>query len=351
MNEPFGSSVHAKSFTADSRIFPQATILHPQDPPQKDLSRSCAETKTSANRPASPATSVDLRSSIADEDCECFIEELRTPNIRVPRQLPRPAIVQEMDYSNLQLDPSLKDVPMPYILDNITLKGSALLSTVVQSSIALPSSSSLASTPPSRPAIPRTVAVRTPLRLLDQAALPEYVLAVTNDETDKVMFLPVHGLVLAASSKSFAGLAQPPTVDTPSTEEGEDTIRISPVVHIHLPSSAAFSRLVPFFYTQDSGSLLASLLPLQHLPNMSLHAAQSSPSLLADHLAQLDQQLLTQYVYLNHSMWRTAVALGAGRDELWKVLQASWVALVTALSVQHSKSRVKIEDSKSSSPI
>lgn len=300
-----------------------------------------------ASRAASPTASIDLRSNIAEEDCECLLKELRTPRLRVPRELPRPAIVQRMDYTDLQLDPSLKDVPLPYILDNIALKGSALLLAVVESSIAVPSTSSPSSAT-SASAIPRSVALRTPTRLLQEAAQPEYVLAVTSDESNQVMFLPVHGLVLATCSKSFAGIAQPPQFDTEAIEEGEDTIRILPVVHIHLPSSVAFSRLIPFFYTQESGSLLASLLPVQHLPSMSLATAQNNPSVLASHLAKLDQDILAQHVLLNHSVWKTSVALGAAGDGLWKVLQASWAALVTALSIQHSESLIQNKEQNTS---
>lgn len=288
-----------------------------------------------------------MRSSVEDEDCGCFIEEFSTPNIRVPRNLPRPAIVQDMDLTKLEVDSSLKDIPLQYILDNVILQGPSLLSTVVESSIALPSMPPLASSSSSSgQAIPTSVAVRTPTRLLQDAAPPECVLAVSSDETSKIMFLPVHGLVLATSCKSFAGIAKPPRSSVQVYEEGEDTIHILPVVHIHIPNSSAFSRLIPFFYTQEAGSLLASLLPLGQLPALSLTAAQTSPSLLASSLAKVDQPTLQGYVHFNHAVWRTTVALGAGRDELWKVLQASWTALITALSIRHAETLVKPEESE-----
>lgn len=279
-----------------------------------------------------------MRSTVAEDDCSCFENELRTPKMRVPLRLPRPELVQELDLSALKLDPSLQGVPMPYILDNIALRGPVLLSSVVDSSIALPSTSKLASSPSSGPAIPTSVAVRTPTRLALDSALPEYALAVSSDDSQQVMFLPIHGLVLATSCKSFAGLARPPSVEAQSIEEGEDTIRILPVVHIHLPSSNAFSKLIPFFYTHEAGSLLSSLLPIQHLPPVSLSAAQQSPALLASHLAKIDPSILAQYVHFNHTLWKTAVALGAARDELWKVLQGAWNALVAALTIQQKQS-------------
>jgi hypothetical protein len=255
----------------------------------------------------------------------------------VPLRLPRPDSVRGLDLSEVAFDSSLSDVPLQYILDNIKLKGPSLLSTVVDSSIAIPTTSTLASSPTSGPAIPSTVAVRTPVHLAEHSALPEYALAVSSDEVKQVMFLPVHGLVLSTSCKSFAGLARPPAGEAPAAQEGEDTIRILPVVHIHLPSSLAFSRLVPFFYTQEANSLLAALLPVQHLEPISLSAAQQSPALLASQLASLDQSLLAQYIHLNYSVWKTAVALGAGRDELWTTLSASWSALISALSIQHKR--------------
>lgn len=255
-------------------------------------------------------------------------------------------------------------------MDRIRIQGPELLHGVTQSAVAVPGSSPTTS-------LPAYVSIQTPTSL----AAPDYALACTSDESDRTLLLPVHGMVLSVHCKALALLSRPPPpvavaqLSTPpspalsatSAPQAQGlhpdpsvclagdgwsglvpnvTTRNVPVVHIHVPSAHALSVLVPYFYTGSAASLLSSLLPMRHQPGLpSLNPAASAldtllgdtPTILASRLSILDLNTLMQHVNLCHAVWQTAVALGAGRDGLWKTLDVAWSVLLGALAIKEGR--------------
>lgn len=162
----------------------------------------------------------------------------------------------------------------------------------------------------------------------------------------KTLILPIHGLVMATNCKSLASLSTPlaiPSHVNVTTRKGWTNL---PVVHLELPSAAAFSMLVPYFYTHSSASLLSSLLPLRHQPHLAQlsRSARSPDILLSDtphvlsaRLSVLDEGLLLEHLGLVHATWQTVVALGAARDGIWKTMQLAWDILVGAVAIKESR--------------
>lgn len=196
------------------------------------------------------------------------------------------------------------------------------------------------------------------MQCLAETTPPDYALAITSDETPSALILPVHGLVMATTCKAFSLLTRQPPIQ-PKDDANvcmadwqwsgtTDTSTLNlPVVHIHLPSANAFAVLVPFLYTSSPTALLSALLPLRHqsgfadlgtTPAASVDALLSdTPNVLAGRLSVLDQKILMDSVNLVHTVWQTAVALGAARDALWKTLDVTWSVLVGAIALKEGR--------------
>ena len=221
--------------------------------------------------------------------------------------------------------------------------------------------------------------LRVNLATASAVASPDYVLAITSDDNPRTLLLPVHGLVMATNTKSLSALSRSytlpdtdnvnkakqesqdmkdsgchsiPTTDEPDMHSPRTKL---PVISLHLPSASAFSLLVPYFYTLSSASLLSSLLPT--CPPINSHPVHDSatpssfssssssidilladtPNILANRLSVLKQDLLLEHVNVVHKVWQTAVALGAGRDDLWRTMEVAWSVLVGALAVKEGR--------------
>jgi hypothetical protein len=201
-------------------------------------------------------------------------------------------------------------------------------------------------------------------------AKADYVLAISAKDTTRTLLLPVHGLVMSTNAKCLSELSKgmyvpedvlcqysvlPESeiqVKIEDEEEQDETkaasYRTLPVVSLSLPSAAAFSLLVPFFYTSSHASLLASLIPLRSMPYpQKLEQPEGAfpfngllndtPNVLATRLSLLEQNLLLEHANLIHSVWQTAVALGAARDNLWKTLDIAWAVIVGALAIKEQR--------------
>ena len=251
-------------------------------------------------------------------------------------------------YTRTVSDPAFNRQPVAYVLDKLRTYGTDFLHAVSRSSVALP--------PTSSSSLPAYVSVQCST----EHTPPDYALAITSNESSSALILPTHGLIMASTCKAFSLLTKRPPAapgtNTPPVQIARwewdgttDTATLNlPVVHIHLPSANAFALLVPFLYTSSPTALISSLLPLRHQPGFSNLAPtpaaavdvllSDTPNILAARLSVLDQKILMQHVNLVHSVWQTAVALGAARDVLWKTLDVTWSVLIGAIALKEGRS-------------
>lgn len=287
-------------------------------------SSASSHASTSYSRLNSEGRSSSYSHSNASISSERY--ELRTADFRIPLSLSRPDNTRDIDYSSLELDAELSTIPFTYILEQLESSGPSLLCVVTETSVGVPPSSS-------------TLPAMLPIRKGAEGHMtPGYVLAITSDDNPRTLLLPVHGLVMATNCNSLSTMAGSYPFSIPIlADNAQGTLINTPVVHVHLPSSAAFSILAPYFYTHSSSSLLAALLPPTPSHSSIETLIADTPNVLASRLSVVEQPALLEHVNLVHSVWQTSVALGAAHDGLWRTMEVAWSVLVGALAIKEGR--------------
>ncbi|GAA5916053.1 hypothetical protein JCM6882_008298 [Rhodosporidiobolus microsporus] len=212
--------------------------------------------------------------------------------VPIPSTLPSPPHVRPLDFDALDLDDDLKEsgAPLPFVQQALYEMADALLSSVAQ-------------TNPCPPSSPQQSTQRLPF-FPPPAPLPRptCAFALLFADTQEHVLLPAHGLVWALSSPRLSFLGR-----NTSVLDDQDRLQL-PVVHLTVPSKAAWPLLHDFVYTSSSAALLTAILS----PPPSL----SSLSPLAIRLDRVRQ------------LWHNAVALDIVDETFWSVLRRAWDVLV-----------------------
>ncbi|KDE04195.1 hypothetical protein MVLG_05356 [Microbotryum lychnidis-dioicae p1A1 Lamole] len=271
--------------------------------------------------------------------------------VHLPLQLPAsPRPLADVDCTTLVVDAELADVPIGYVLAQMRAMGALLLNAATHVSIEIPNALQLpaylwATSDSHRIASELAhSSSRTPTCLPPP---PTHILAVRAPDVERVLLVPVHGLLFASRSSSLSILSsapqfQPGFPDHPalpssltptSADDNPDRIAL-PVVELKLPSAIAFPLLLTFIYTQNNSLLLSSLLPK---PMGAASEAFSSPTTateLAEALRSCPEKLLLHRVSLVHALWQDAVALSINDKLLWATMRFAWAVLVGAMACQ-----------------
>lgn len=205
----------------------------------------------------------------------------------------------------------------------------------------------------------------TPPQSSSSTLRPSHIIAITSNDSDRILLLPIHGLIFASISPILSILSskidlQPFHPNLPNyLPEDYNTTKIIdrkkivqlPVVHLSLPSSKAFPILQAFIYTRSSSLLLSSLLP-KPLSSTSSTTSSSIQSILnptsaslSNSYSKLPPQILLEKIELIHGLWQNIVALEIGEEgndmgkELWSVLRVAWEILLGALVLRQSEGR------------
>ncbi|POY73851.1 hypothetical protein BMF94_3021 [Rhodotorula taiwanensis] len=162
---------------------------------------------------------------------------------------------------------------------------------------------------------------------------PTLVLSVPFDDSDELLEMPAHRLVLATlESVLFEPLLdlQDPPVD--GNDEQDTHIFFSlPVCSIRLPCRRNWSALHHFIYTHSSSDLLDTLL---HTPIPAASSSEPSGSISSSvrhsREAIIDQLEGVRALHLN------AATLQIPSAELWDTLRRAWHSLYSVLeNAQH----------------
>ena len=174
---------------------------------------------------------------------------------------------------------------------------------------------------------------------------PAYVVDMAS-----VVLVPVHWLVYvlqcahlpAYVPPSMAAAAALPSVAAATLACGTSV----PIVVLPVVCPQHWSIIHRWLYTQDTGKLLASLLPLDYVVQcvrMQCGPSQLSPvpmltqEAAIDALARLGVGALLQLVLRIRATWQNARNIGIYAHAFWKTLGDAWVLVVAAILVRKSR--------------
>ncbi|KAI0058910.1 hypothetical protein BV25DRAFT_1829668 [Artomyces pyxidatus] len=228
------------------------------------------------------------------------------PDLNLPRTLTRPAFAAISRDMITAIDPSLAQVPLEYILQNVHTRGDELMASITTTTV--PPSHPKSHLPPSFD-IPIAGSSTTP---------PSHILAISaaHPPSDTALLIPTHAIVLATHCAHLPRL--PPAQRNSST----------PVVSLTVPAAAAFAPLHTFLVSRRGDQFVAALLLVQ-LP------AGADARHLARHLATSAAgdalSALMARARAVHAVWQNACALGVSDSEMWAALDFAWEAVLGAM--------------------
>lgn len=167
--------------------------------------------------------------------------------------------------------------------------------------------------------------------------LPSVVLLLSFSDTDKVLAVPAHGLVWAATEspevESISSLLDepPPRPLDDEDEAVESHCLVLPTYPVRIPHYEAWQPLHDFIYDQSTSHLLESLLhaPRDHSPALSQSVSTAHRELERD--SNLDK------LERIRQLWINVVALQIGDDDLWATMALAWRTLFAERTMSNSR--------------
>ena len=156
---------------------------------------------------------------------------------------------------------------------------------------------------------------------------PTHLIAVYSQasgmQKQRVSLHPIHGLVMATN----CALLPPLPRSEPHVSDYPGCMTSLPVIPLALKSPETFSMLVEYLYTQNSDSLLRSMLPIAGFGDIP------PPAKLSRELGQSCAPITLQvHLYRIHGLWSNITALGVFDDGLWRLMELAWKVLQDALA-------------------
>lgn len=159
------------------------------------------------------------------------------------------------------------------------------------------------------------------------------------------VLVPVHWLVYVLQCAHMPHYVQPSMVMQPVPRDAASAATLAcgtgvPIVVLSVAYPQYWSIIHRWLYTQDTGKLMASLLPLDYV--LQTLRMQSGPSQLSpmtqeaavDALARLGFAPLLQLVLRIRATWHNARRIGIYAQAFWKTLGDAWVLVVAAVAAR-----------------
>ncbi|BGP12873.1 hypothetical protein JCM10213v2_000790 [Rhodosporidiobolus nylandii] len=239
---------------------------------------------------------------------------------RFPLALPEPPPFRPLDLSGLSLDDHLSEVPVEFVQKALAELGPAMLRSALETTI-------LDKQPPNLCERP-VLACHPPPPPLPH---PTFALSIQFLDTQEHHHLPIHGMVYAFASPLFSSLSRAPTIQ----DNSSDSLFL-PVVHLTLPSQAAWPLLHDYLYTLSTARLLSDLLTSPSPSPPPSSPLRSSP---------MHEQLESIVLRLRQvqQLWLIAAALEVGDAGLWATMRRAWSVLTSeAMEVMGRSAEEKV---------
>lgn len=253
-----------------------------------------------------PAHSPRLNAAAVDSPAAYFA---------LPLSLNRPEELEAVDPLDLEYDSDLKDVPVPFIVDNLHRFASVIFAKAGE--LEMPAKGS---------PIPTFMTFK---HSEDSNAIPTHILAFICEETRSVQYCLTLGLLYALLSKKLAHLSASKAM---SYLRSVGTTNLLPVEQIRIPEASTLHLLHHYAHHNSPEALLLMLLPSTPLVEEVVYSkAEVEYGLrLVEEVAKLERGQIFSCLDQVVRFRKLVIALEIGDVGLWWAMETAWTILTLA---------------------